>query len=128
MKPMRLFGLMVAVLHLLCVVTLFPHISADGKPSVQFNADHAVPRQVDESVQQAIARDYSAAWQALGAAMATNSPGVLNENFVGLALDKLTRRIRDQESLGLRTRIIDRGHKVEAIFYSIDGSAMELKD
>src|SRR5262249_61034478 len=60
--------------------------------------------------------------------MATNNPGVLNENFVGLALDKLTRRIRDQESLGLRTRIIDRGHKVEAIFYSFDGSPMELKD
>jgi hypothetical protein len=83
---------------------------------------------VDEGVQQAIARDYSAAWQALGAAVATNDAGALNENFVGLALDKFTQRIRDQQAHGLKTRILDRGHKVEAVFYSIDGSAIELKD
>jgi hypothetical protein len=128
MKLARVLWLMAATLLWLCGAPLLRHIRADSKPAVQLNADQAAPRQVDEGVQQAIARDYAAAWQALAVAVDTNNPGVLNENFVGLALDKLTQRIRDQQSLGLKTRIIDRGHKVEAIFYSIDGSAMELRD
>jgi hypothetical protein len=36
--------------------------------------------------------------------------------------------VKDQQQTGLKTRIIDRGHKVEAIFYSPDGSAIELRD
>jgi hypothetical protein len=129
MKPARGVGLMVAAALLLAGGALLVHnILADSKPAVQLSADQAAPRQVDEGVQQAIARDYSAAWQALASAVDANNPAVLNENFVGLALDKLTQRIHDQQSLGLKTRILDRGHKVEAIFYSIDGSAIELRD
>src|SRR5262249_51645940 len=52
----------------------------------------------------------------------------LNENFSGFALDKLTQRVKDQKLQGLSTRIIDRGHKVDAIFYSQDGAAIELRD
>ena len=33
-----------------------------------------------------------------------------------------------QRTSNLRTRIIDRGHKLEAIFYSPEGSAMQLRD
>jgi hypothetical protein len=36
--------------------------------------------------------------------------------------------VKDQKEHGLTTRIIDRGHKVDAIFYSPDGAAIELKD
>ena len=46
----------------------------------------------------------------------------------GFALDKLTQRVKDQKQNGLTTRIVDRGHKVKAIFYSPDGAAIELKD
>ncbi len=129
MKLARTLGpAFVASLFLLGSVPFLQHIRADIKPAVQLNVDNATPRQVDEAVQQAIARDYAAAWQALGVALGANNSGALNENFVGLALDKLTQRIRDQRSLGLKMRIIDRGHKVEALFYSPDGSAIELKD
>lgn len=128
MKLVRAVWLMISMLLLLYGVPILRQIFADTKPAVQLNADRAAPRQVDEGVQQAIARDYAAAWQTLGAAMKANQPAALNEYFVGLALDKLTGRIRDQQSLDLRTRIIDRGHKVEALFYSVDGSAMELRD
>lgn len=102
--------------------------SADGKPAVQLNVERAVPRDVDDSVQHAIVRDYSSAWQAINTALANNNAGALNDNFVGLALDKLTQRVNDQQHNGLRTRLVDRGHKVEAIFYSLDGSAIELRD
>jgi hypothetical protein len=128
MKFARAPWLTAAALVLLAGVPLLRIISADSKPAVHLNVNNAAPRQVDEAVQQAITRDYAAAWQALASAVDTNNPGALNENFVGLALDRLTQRIRDQKSLGLKTRIVDHGHKVEAIFYSVDGSAMELRD
>ena len=101
---------------------------ADSKPAVELRVDQAVPREVNETVQQALVRDYSAAWQALAVALADNNAAALNDNFIGFAQDQLARRVRDQQQTGLRTRIVDRGHKVEAIFYSSEGAAIELRD
>jgi hypothetical protein len=101
---------------------------ADTKPSVQLNVDHATPREVSDTVQQALVRDYSAAWQALAVALANNNAGALNDNFIGFAQDQLTQRIKDQQHTGLTTRIVDRGHNVEALFYSTEGAAIELRD
>jgi len=129
MKLARVFVFAVAAALLGFGGIPFLHcIRADSKPAVQLNAEKAAPREVDDAVQQAIRRDYAAAWQALASAINSNDPGALNENFVGLALDKFTQRIRDQRAFGLKTRLLDRGHKVEAVFYSVDGSAIELKD
>jgi len=107
---------------------LLKRIFADTKPIVQLNIASTTPRAVEDSTQQAIVRDYSAAWQGMGTALANNSIGPLNENFTGYALDKLTERVKEQTQNGLKTRIVDHGHKVDAIFYSSDGSAIELKD
>jgi hypothetical protein len=128
MKLARALWWMIAGLLLLYGLPFLRQILADNKPTVQLNAKQATPREVDESVQQAIVRDYTAAWQALASAVNTNDPAVLNENFVGLALDQLAKRIRDQQTMGLKTRMLDHGHKVEAVFYSVDGSAIELRD
>ena len=103
-------------------------VLADSKPSIQLNVKNAQPREVEDVTQNAILRDYTAAWQAIGAALANNTLQPLNENFSGFALDKLTQRVKDQKEHGLTTRIVDRGHQVEAIFYSPDGAAIELKD
>jgi len=103
-------------------------VLADSKPSIQLNVKNAQPREVEDVTQNAILRDYTAAWQAIGAALANNTLQPLNENFSGFALDKLTQRVKDQKEHGLTTRIVDRGHRVEAIFYSPDGAAIELKD
>ena len=107
---------------------LLKRIFADTKPSVQLNIASTTPRAVEDSTQQSIVRDYAAAWQGLSNALASNSAGPLNENFTGYALDKLSERVKEQAQNGLKTRIVDHGHKVEAIFYSPDGSAIELKD
>jgi hypothetical protein len=109
-------------------VPLLQRILADSKPSVQLNVKNAQPREVEEVTQNAILRDYTLAWQGISTALANNTLQPLNENFSGFALDKLTQRVKDQKQNGLSTRIIDRGHKVEALFYSPDGSAVELKD
>src|SRR5215469_172158 len=125
-KLVSAFSLMAALI--LAGTPWLKRILADTKPAIQINVDNAAPRQVDDSVRQAIVRDYSAAWQSLGSALANNNAGALKDDFIGFALDRLTQRVKDQRQAGLRTRIVDRGHKVDAIFYSIDGSAIELKD
>ncbi|HKD78633.1 MAG TPA: hypothetical protein VKH81_03015 [Candidatus Angelobacter sp.] len=109
-------------------VPLLKRIFADTKPSVQLTVKDAQPRDVENVTQTAIERDYTAAWLAISTALANNTLKPLNDNFSGFALDKLTQRVKDQKQQGITTRIIDHGHKVNAIFYSQDGSAIELKD
>jgi len=101
---------------------------ADTKTAIQLNVENAAPRQVDDSVKQAIARDYTTAWQSMRSALADNNAGALKDDFIGFAQENLAQRVKDQQQAGLRTRIADRVHKVDAIFYSTDGSAIELRD
>jgi hypothetical protein len=122
------FTLTLALLMMAAGVAVYDRIYADAKPSVQINVDKAVPHEVDEAVQQAVSRDYSSAWHAMASALAANNPAALNDNFVGFALDKLTQRVKDQQHAGVKVRLIDRGHKVDAIFYSPEGSSIELHD
>src|SRR6476646_11013117 len=117
-----------ALLAISGAVPLLKRILADTKPSVQLEVKNAQPREVEDVTQNAIVRDYTLAWQAIGTSLANNTLQPLNENFAGFALDTLTQRVKDQKQNGLTTRIIDHGHKVDAIFYSTDGAAIELKD
>lgn len=110
------------------IVPLLIWAQADSKPNVQLNAESARPRQLEEATQNAVLRDYTLAWRAMNTALANNTTGPLADNFAGFALEKLTQRVKDQKQNGLRTRIIDGGHKVEAIFYGRDGSSVELRD
>ena len=107
---------------------LLKRMLADSKPAVELSTKNAQPREVEDITESAVRRDYIAAWQGLSNALAKNMLQPLNDNISGFALDKLTQRVKDQKQLGLSTRLIDHGHKVEAIFYSPDGSAIELKD
>jgi hypothetical protein len=129
---MKLARLLVLTLGVVLVISgavpLLKRILADTKPSVQLEVKNAQPREVEDVTQNAIVRDYTLAWQAIGTSLANNTLQPLNDNFVGFALDKFTQRVKDQKQNGLTTRIIDHGHKVEAIFYSNDGAAIELKD
>ena len=61
-------------------------------------------------------------------ALDQNRADVLSANFIGTAGDKLTATIQEQAKSGLHQHIIDRGHSVEAVFYSPEGSAIELHD
>ncbi|HEX4602903.1 MAG TPA: hypothetical protein VH724_02845 [Candidatus Angelobacter sp.] len=129
MKLARMLALTAGVVMTVSgAVPLLQRILADSKPSVQLDVKNAQPREVEEITQNAILRDYTLAWQGIGTALANNTLQPLNENFSGFALDKLTQRVKDQKQNGLSTRIIDHGHKVEAVFYSPDGSAVELRD
>ena len=129
MKLSRPVALVLASGLALCtVLPLLTWTLASSKPDVQLNSDNVRPHQMEDLTQKAILRDYTLAWEALSDALANNTTAPLNNNFAGFALEKLTQRVKDQQNQGLQTRIIDRGHKVDAIFYSRDGSAIELRD
>lgn len=109
--------------------TLFILYAAERTgPSVELNSSGAQPRQVEDVTEKAITRDYSNAWKIMETALNENRTDQLGGGFAGIAQDKLQQRIADQRASNLRTRIVDRGHKLEAIFYSPEGSALQVRD
>lgn len=95
---------------------------------VELNSKNAQPRQLEDTTEIAIVRDYSAAWKALATAMNENRADALDAGFVGVARNNFAQAIEDQKKSGLRRRYTDRGHKLEVTFYSPEGSAMQLRD
>jgi len=103
-------------------------VHAASAPTVSLNVAQAAPRQVEDTTGMAVARDYAAAWQAMVDALDHNRADLLAANFIGTADEKLTAGIDQQRKTGLHQRIVDKGHTVNVVFYSQEGSAMELHD
>jgi hypothetical protein len=121
--------LLLFAIALLGVVAYHLRASADDHlPRVQLNADNVSPRPIEDLTGKSVPRDYALAWQTLAEAMANNKTGLLDGYFTGLAKQYLTQRINSQIKSGLQTRYTDRGHKLEALFYSPAGDVMELRD
>ena len=114
-------------LVLLALLTLV-YAAQQNVPQVELNVSGAQPRQVEDVTEKAITRDYANAWKIMETALSDNRTDQLGAGFAGIAQDKLEQRIEGQRASNLKTRIIDRGHKLEAIFYSPEGSAMQVRD
>jgi len=97
-------------------------------PSVHLDSSSVAPRQIEDNTENAIIRDYARAWQSLTSALSENRTDVLAVDFVGDAQDQLGQRVSEQQKAGLHTRYIDHGHSLQALLYSQDGSAMQLRD
>lgn len=115
---------------LLCGVVAYQlRASADGElPHVELNAANIGPRPIEDLTSKSVPRDYALAWQSMEQALDQNQPGLLDAYFTGLAKEDLARRVDSQANSGLHTRYTDRGHKLEALFYSPAGDAIELRD
>jgi hypothetical protein len=100
----------------------------DALPRVELNADHAGGRAVEELTKKSVARDYAKAWRTLATAMDQNRAELVDGDFVGIEADRLASAIRQQSKAGLHTRYVDRGHKVEVLFYSPEGLSIQLRD
>jgi hypothetical protein len=100
----------------------------DHLPRVQLNADNLSPRPIEDLTAKSIPRDYALAWQTLAQALTDNKAGLLDAYFTGLAKQDFAQRINSQIKSGLQTRYTDRGHRLEALFYSPAGDVMELRD
>lgn len=99
-----------------------------AEPIVQLNSATVAPREIEDNTEKAVVRDYTRAWQSLATALSENNSAALANDFVGQAQDELQQRVSAQQKSGLHTRYIDHGHNVQAVFYSQDGSAMQLRD
>ena len=102
--------------------------SASNLPHVTLNADNLGPRPIEQVTGANIARNYAVAWEALTKALEQNRAALLKEQFIGFAKDRLTQRIADQTRTGIHVRVVDQGHRLKAVFYSLDGAAMQLID
>lgn len=103
-------------------------LAAAPAAQVQVNVDGAGPREVEDSTEQAIVRDYERAWQSLAGAREKNNAALLGTMFTGYAKDELTQAINDQKQSNVRLRYVDHGHKLQAVFYSQEGSVLQLRD
>jgi hypothetical protein len=131
MKRTLSFCLTLAIVTALAVFSPVQQIRsafAATAPAVSLSVQNAAPRAVEDTTQKAIARDYATAWQAMTEALEQNRADLLAANFVGSANDTLTATIDAQRQSGLHQRIVDEGHTVDAVFYSPEGSAMEMHD
>ena len=121
-------ALTLAALAILAIAFAAHSVFAASAPSIAINTEHAAPREIEDTTQKALARDYATAWQTMTEALDQNRADVLSANFIGTAGDKLTATIQEQAKSGLHQHITDQGHSVEAVFYSPEGSAIELHD
>lgn len=105
-----------------------PSLPSNSSVKVDLDASAAAPRTLEDTTDKAIVRDYANAWSVMASALANNRASNLASGFTGTAQQRLTERIRQQQRAGLRTRYVDHGHKLQAVFYSPEGSAMQLHD
>jgi hypothetical protein len=105
-----------------------PQLSQTHLPEVHLDADGLAPRSIEQLTGTTIARHYALAWRDLAGVLETSRADGLGEEFVGFAKDRLMQRIAEQNQTGVHVRIVDHGHHLKAVFYSTDGSAMQLLD
>jgi len=99
-----------------------------GAIQVQLNFAKAAPRQLEDSTQASITRGYANAWKIMTEALGDNRSDKLDQIFVGTARDVIAEQVAAQQKSGMSVRFIDHGHKLDAIFYSPEGTAIELHD
>ena len=103
-------------------------LAAAELPRVTLSADSLAPRPIEQRTGEAVTHDYAQAWQDLAVALNSNRTDSLGDYFAGEAKLRLTRRIEGQKSAHIRTQYGDGGHRVKAVFYSLDGGEMQLQD
>lgn len=127
---MRLSVLLLGIaLTIAGVLSIARRVLADREtPKVTLKSEGAQPREVEDSTEKAIVRDYTAAWRAIESGLANDDVNALDEGLVGFARDQFAIAINEQKKSGMKVRYTDGGHQLEAVFYSPDGSAMQLRD
>ncbi len=135
-KPRMEFSIRTTILLLgfaLVISALAPMLvrvlaAEDDAAQVQLTFANAAPRQLEDSTQASITRAYAGAWKAMAEALRDNRTDKLDQSFVGVARENIIQQVDGQQKSGLSTRYVDHGHKLDAVFYSPEGSAMQLRD
>lgn len=103
--------------------------SGHAQPSVHVEAEHLKgPRALQDLTKSAVIRDYLQSWHTFSNALEQNRSDLLNIEFIGNAKQKITETVEDQATLGIRTRYRDLSHDLQIVFYSPEGSSVEMTD
>lgn len=86
------------------------------------------PRALQDLTKSAVIRDYLQSWQTFRKALEQNRSDLLNLEFIGNAKQKLTETVEEQAALGIRTKYKDLSHDLQVVFYSPEGSSVEMTD
>lgn len=106
-----------------------PPVTAGGAGTpITLEASNAGPRELEEQTQRSIVRDYGRAWNTLQSALEHNDAEALQQYFVGIAKDKFSQAVAEQQKSGVRVRYQVRNHALQVLFYSPEGSAIEARD
>lgn len=111
-----------------CFALVFPASASVPASDIQLNVSGAGPREVEDTVQQSVQRDYAQAWQTMEAALESGDSSGLNQYWVGVAHDKLTQKVQDERRTKVRVRYQDKSHHLQAVYYPTDGAALLLHD
>lgn len=112
-----------------CALALGGLIHASAQPEVRIEpADLAGTRNLEQQTASAAIRDYLESWHALAAAFAQNRAALLDQDFVGVARQRLGDTLQQQGALGLHTQYRDQAHDIRVVFYSPEGLSLELED
>jgi hypothetical protein len=111
------------------LLPLAKHALADTPAAtINLNISASQPRAVEDTTTQSVTKVYSKAWADLDRALSTNNASLLSASFVGFARDRFATQIKTQAQSGMATHWIARGHQAQVVFYSVEGSALEIKD
>ena len=110
------------------VTTISAALIAQSSPEVHLDAEGLAPRSIEELTGTTIVHHYAQAWRDLEDALQASRSDALGEEFTGVAKNRLTQRILGQQRTGVHVRIVDHAHHLKALFYSTDGTAMQLVD
>lgn len=110
------------------ILVLAPSSICQSTPPVRLNADGLAPRPIEELTGTTIVRHYAQAWRDMADALDSGRIERLGDDFVGFARDRLVERVSAQNRSGVHVRIVDHGHQLKPVFYSTDGTVMQLFD
>jgi hypothetical protein len=85
-------------------------------------------RAIEKTTEAAVIRDYIESWKTMQTALSQNEASVLDSSFVGTAHDKLLNTIEEQSRLGIHTHYQAQSHDLQFVFYSPEGSSIQLID
>ena len=102
--------------------------SATAGASIELNTTGAAPREIEETTKTSVERDYANAWQSMSQALDSGDAAQLDHYWTGVAREKLLQLAKDEKHENLRVHYVDHSHKLQAVFYPTDGSALLLHD
>jgi len=96
-------------------------LAATSLPRVVLSAESLAPRAIEQRTGEAVTHDYAQAWLDLAVCLDSNRTDRVGDYFAGEAKRRIAQRVAQQRGTNLRTRYLDGGHHVKAVFYSVDG-------